>query len=172
MRQRIFEIIETAREGDKASTIYDSLMMTLIIASVIPLAFKGTNAIFEIGNVVTAVCFVVDYVLRLSTADLKLKRGAASFAIYPFTPMAIIDLLAILPSFTAILPGLRLIKLLRLFRTFRVFRSFKMLRYAKSVQIITDVIKEQRAPLLAVCSMAIGYVLGSVHIRASTIRAK
>ncbi|MCH5261140.1 MAG: potassium channel family protein, partial [Lachnospiraceae bacterium] len=102
--------------------------------------------------------------LRLSTADLKLKRGAVSFAIYPFTPMAIIDLLAILPSFTAILPGLRLIKLLRLFRTFRVFRSFKMLRYAKSVQIITDVIKEQRAPLLAVCSMAIGYVLISALV--------
>ena len=164
MRNRIFEIIETAHEGDKASAIYDSLMMALIIASVIPLAFKKTNAIFEIVNVVTAVCFVVDYVLRLSTADLKLKRGAASFAIYPFTPMAIIDLLAILPSFTTILPGLRLIKLLRLFRTFRVFRSFKMFRYAKSVQIITDVIKEQRTPLLAVCSMAIGYVLISALV--------
>ena len=164
MRNRIFEIIETAHEGDKASTIYDSLMMALIIASVIPLAFKETNAIFEIVNVVTAVCFVVDYVLRLFTADLKLKRRAVSFVIYPFTPMAIIDLLAILPSFTAILPGLRLIKLLRLFRTFRVFRSFKMLRYAKSVQIITDVIKEQRVPLLAVCSMAIGYVLISALV--------
>lgn len=115
MRKRIFEIIETSREGDKASTIYDSLMMALIIASVIPLAFKETNVVFEIVNVVTAVCFVVDYVLRLSTADFKLKRGAASFAIYPFTPMAIIDLLAILPSFAAILPGLRLIRLLRLF---------------------------------------------------------
>lgn len=164
MRNRIFEVIETAREGDKASTIYDSLMMVLIIASVIPLAFKETNVAFETVNVLTAVCFVVDYVLRMSTADLKLKRGASSFAIYPFTPMAIIDLLAILPSFTAILPSLRLIKLLRLFRTFRVFRSFKMFRYAKSVQIIADVIKEQKAPLLAVCSMAVGYVLISALV--------
>ena len=164
MRKRIFEIIETAREGDKVSTIYDSLMMALIIASVIPLAFKETNVIFEVVNVVTVVCFVADYALRISTADLKLKRGAASFVIYPFTPMAIIDLLAILPSFVAILPGLRLIKLLRLFRTFRVFRSFKMFRYAKSVQIVVDVIKEQTAPLLAVCSLAIGYVLISALV--------
>ena len=164
MRNRIFEIIETAREGDKASTIYDSLMMALIIASVIPLAFKETNTFFEIVNMLTAVCFVMDYILRLSTADLKLRRGIIAFAIYPFTPMAIIDLLAILPSFTAIFPSLRLIKLLRLFRTFRVFRSFKMFRYAKSVQIITDVIKEQKTPLLAVCSMAVGYVLISALV--------
>ena len=73
--------------------------------------------------------------------------------------MAIIDLLAILPVFTAVFAGLRLMKLLRLLRTFRVFRSFKMFRYAKSIQIVLDVIKEQRVPLLAVCSLAIGYVL-------------
>lgn len=164
MRKRIFEIIETANESDKASAIYDATMMTLIIASVIPLAFKETTAVFEIINVLTAICFVVDYVLRIVTADLKLKRGATSFIVYPFTPMAIIDLLAILPSFTALVPGLRLIKLLRLFRTFRVFRSFKMFRYTKSVQIIADVIKEQKSSLLAVCSMAVGYVLISALV--------
>ena len=110
-------------------------------------------------NYVTAGCFIVDYVLRLITADFKLSKGAASFFLYPFTPMAIIDLLAILPAFTAVFAGLRLMKLLRLLRTFRVFRSFKMFRYAKSIQIVIDVIREQRVPLLAVCSLAIGYVL-------------
>ena len=164
MRGRIFDIIETAKEGDKASAIYDFLMMFIIVMSVIPLAFKETNNVFQIVNTITAICFVTDYILRLATADLKLKHGAVSFAIYPFTPMAIIDFLAILPSFTAFLPSLRLIKLLRIFRTFRVFRSFKMFRYAKSVQIITDVIKDQKAPLLAVCSMAVGYVLISALV--------
>ena len=159
MRKRIFNIIEKQPESSRASTVYDALMMALIIASIIPLAFKRTNAAFDIINWVTAVCFVADYVLRLLTADLKLKRGAVSFVIYPFTPMAIIDLLAILPTFLAILPGLRLVRLLRLIRTLRVFRSFKMFRYARSVRIIADVMKEQSVPLLAVCSMAVGYVL-------------
>ena len=159
MRKRIFDIIEKDYEGYKASTVYDALMMALIIISVIPLAFKRTNAVFDIINWVTTVCFTLDYLLRLLTADLKLKRGAVSFVIYPFMPMAIIDLLAVLPTFLAILPGLRLIKLLRLFRTLRVFRSFKMFRYARSVQIVVDVMKEQSVPLLAVCSMAVGYVL-------------
>ena len=164
MRKRIFNIIEKDRVGSRAGNIYDAFMVALIIASVIPLAFKRTNAAFDIINWVTTVCFTLDYVLRLLTADLKLKRGAVSFVIYPFTPMAIIDLLAILPTFLAILPGLRLIKLLRLIRTLRVFRSFKMLRYARSVQIIVDVMKEQTVPLLAVCSMAVGYVLISALV--------
>lgn len=164
MRKRLFQVIEVACEGDRASTVYDSLMMAVIVASLVPLAFKETNLVFDLIDVVTACAFIMDYALRLLTADMKLQKGAASFVLYPFTPMALIDLIAILPSFTSLLPGLRLVKLLRLFRTFRVFRSFKVFRYAKSVQIIVDVIRAQRTPLLAVCSMAAGYVLISALI--------
>ena len=32
-----------------------------------------------------------NYILRILTADKKLRRGAISFFLYPFTPMAIID---------------------------------------------------------------------------------
>ena len=164
IRKRIFEVIEIAGPGDKASKVYDLCMMCLIIASLVPLAFKGTNRIFSAVNTITTVCFILDYAMRLITADMKLKRGAASLILYPFTPLAIVDLLAILPEFTSLFPGLRLVKLFRLFRTFRVFRSFKMLRYARSVQIIMSVIKSQKAPLLAVCSLAVGYVFISALI--------
>lgn len=164
MRKRIFEVIEISSEGDRASNIYDSFMMVVIVVSLVPLAFKETNPIFDLVDIVTVYVFILDYALRLMTADLKLRKGSMSFLLYPFTPMALIDLIAILPSFTALIPGLRLVKLLRLFRTFRVFRSLKMFRYARSVQIIVDVIRTQRAPLLAVCSMAAGYVLISALI--------
>lgn len=164
IRKRIFEVIEIAGENDKASKIYDLCMMCLIIASLVPLAFKGTNAVFSAINTVATVCFILDYIMRFATADMKLKRGVVSFILYPFTPLAIIDLLAILPGFTSLFPGLRLVKLFRLFRTFRVFRSFKILRYARSVQIIAAVIKSQKGPLLAVCSLAVGYVLISALI--------
>lgn len=110
------------------------------------------------------VIFIADYLLRLLTADLKLKRGALSFFLYPVTPIAVIDLLAIMPTFLAIASGFRLVKLLRLFRTFRVFRSFKMFRYSKSIEIIVDVIRAQREPLAAVGSLAVGYVLISALV--------
>ena len=164
MRKRLFATIELAQGQDRLSACYDYTMMLVILASLVPLAFKPTNTFFQWIDHVTAAVFILDYVLRMMTADLKLKKGAVSFLLYPFTPMALIDLLAILPTFTVLLPGLRLVKLFRLFRTFRVFRSLKMFRYAKSVQIILDVIKNQRAPLLAVCGLSFGYVLISALI--------
>lgn len=163
-RKRLFEIIETARETDKASSVYDVVMIVLIVASIVPLAFKQNNAVFTVVERVTAAAFIIDYIARLITADMKMERGAASFAIYPFTPLAIIDLLCILPSFAAVSGSLRLLKVFRLLRALRVFRAFKMLRYSKSVFIIIDVIKEQKTPLLAVLGLAGGYILISALV--------
>ena len=47
--------------------------------------------------------------------------------IYPFTPMAIIDLLSILPVFNALNDAPRTLRVLRLFRA---LRTFKLIRYA------------------------------------------
>ena len=159
MRKKLFEIIEVAKDKQSISAAYDMAMMAIIVISLIPLVFKESNTVLTVIDKVTACVFVADYAARLLTADFKLKKGAVSFALYPFTPMAIIDLLAILPSFTGLASGWRLFKLLRLFRTFRVFRAFKILRYSKSLNIIVDVIRAQRAPLMAVCTLAVGYVI-------------
>ena len=163
MRKRIFEMVEVS-DGERGSAIYDVVMMAVIIISLLPLAFKTTNPVFEAIDKIAAVIFAADYILRLCTADHKLKRGVKSFFLYPFTPMALIDLLCILPSFTVIAGGFRVLKVLRLFRTFRVFRAFKAFRYSKSLMIITDVIREQRVPLLAVCTLAVGYILISALV--------
>jgi len=163
IRNRIYTIIEVA-DGDRASAVYDITMIIVIVASIIPLAFKESNDVFYVIEIIASIVFIVDYILRLFTADLKLKRGVSSFFIYPFTPMAIIDLLCILPSFTAIAGGLRILKVWRLLRAFRVFRAFKAFRYSKSMAIIIGVIREQRAPLLAVCMLSFGYVLISALV--------
>lgn len=164
MRKRIFEIIEVSTGNDRASTVYDVSMMIVIIASLVPLAFKAPGPVLMALDRGAAYIFIVDYALRLWTADYKVNRGAASFVIYPFTPMAIIDLLCILPSFTALAGGLRVLKVLRLFRTFRVFRAFKMLRYSKSMTLILDVIREQKEPLMAVGTLAVAYILISALV--------
>lgn len=156
MRKRIFEIIEVAEDYDWASAVYDITMMTSILLSLVPLAFKESTPLFVFMDQAAACIFALDYLARLSMADLKLKKGAVSFALYPFTPMAIIDMLAILPTFTAVSAGFRLVRLLRLVRTFRVF---KMFRYSRSIQLIAAVIRDQRAPLMAVCTLAVSYVL-------------
>ena len=132
MRKRIFQIIEVGEENDKLSRAYDFFMMATIIISIIPLWSHKELTVFNIIDMITVIIFIADYVLRLFTAGIKLKRGTISFLLYPFTPMALIDLLSILPSVTVLKKGFRLLKIFRLMRTFKVFRIFKAFRYSKS----------------------------------------
>ncbi len=161
MRKRIFEIIEVSKEDDKISSIYDISMMIVIIASLVPLAFKDSNEAFVIIERISTVIFIIDYILRLFTADYKLDKSSKviAFIKYPFTPMAIVDLLTIISSLGFIASGFKILKLFRLLRTFRVFRVLKIVRYSKSFAIISNVIKKQKEPLLAVCVLAVAYVL-------------
>jgi len=78
--------------------------------------------------------------------------------------MAIIDLLAILPSLIAVNGALRTLKIFRLLRTLRVFRVFKAIRYSKSISIIIEVFKKQKESLIVVGALAVGYILVSALV--------
>ena len=158
MRSRLFEIIEAAHEGDRLSRVYDIIMIVLIVASIVPLCFKEPPAAFSVIDWVCTGAFCLDYSLRFATADYKLHKGGRSFALYPFTPFAIIDLLSILPSFLAVSSTLKLLRSLRLLRSFRVFRSFKFFRYSRQFETVIKVIKTQKVPLLSVLALAVGYI--------------
>ncbi len=163
-RLRLFEIIELSDNNDKLSSVYDIFMMLVILASIVPLAFKETNTAFQIIDKVTVVIFIIDYILRLATADYKLKKGFKSFFLYPFTILAIIDLLAILPSLSLLNSGLKILKVIRLLRTFRVFRVFKAVRYSKNITRILNVFRKTKESLLVVCGIAVIYVLVSALV--------
>lgn len=164
MRKKIYEIIEPSDDGGKLSSVYDLIMMSTIVISIIPLAFKTDNLFFRWIDYITVAIFILDYILRLVTADIKLKKSVASFFLYPITPMAIIDLLSILPSVTVLNSGFRLLKLFRLLRTLKVLHAFKFLRYSKSFEIISNVFKKQKKVLAAVATMAVAYVLVSALV--------
>lgn len=165
MRERIFEIIEVSDGNDRLSSIYDTAMLALIILSLIPLAFKTETPLFAVIDKVCAAAFILDYVLRLITADYKFgKKSIGSFIRYPFSFMAIVDLISILPSVTVLNSGFKLLRLMRMMRALRVFRVFKTFRYSKSVRIIANVFKRSKEPLIAVCTLAGAYILVSALV--------
>lgn len=166
MRKRIFQIVEPSI-GDIASTVYDGIMMLAIVASIIPLMFKEGNSVFDIIDIVTLALFILDYVLRWFTADFKLSRGARSFILYPFTFMAIIDLLSILPGFSVLNNGfklLRLARMVRMIRMFRIFRIVKAFRYSKNIALLIRVLHRVKDSLVAMCYLAGAYIFISALI--------
>ncbi len=165
MRKRIFEIIEPARVKDRESAIYDVFMMVMILISLVPLAFKTEIYFFEIVDKICAAIFIFDYLLRWITADFKFdNKSVFSFLRYPFSFMAIIDLLSVLPSVTALNSGFKILRLFRMFRALRVFRAAKAFRYSRSLRIIINVFKKSREPLAAVGTFAIAYILISALV--------
>ena len=165
MRKRIYEITEVTQTDDGISKCYDIFMLVTIFISIIPLAFKTQTGLFFLIDKITVVIYIIDYLLRLITADFKFQKLAKkSFFVYPFTPFAIIDLIAILPSIILLNNSFKLFKIFRLLRSLRVFRVFKAIRYSKSITIIINIFKNQKDSLLTVLGIAISYILISALI--------
>lgn len=165
MRKRLYNIIDAGNSDNKLIVIYDTFMMFIIIISLIPPAFKTSNTFFSVIETVSTVIFIIDYLLRLITADHALKtKLPAAVIIYPFTPMAVIDLIVILSSFTFLSNGFRILKILRLSRTLKVFRAVKFLRYSKNLIILIDVLKKEKKALSAVATMAAAYIVISALV--------
>lgn len=155
MRKRLYNLIQ--------SVPYSFGMIALIVVSIIPLAFHTESELFRIIDACTTSAFIFDYVARWMTADFEISKHFP-FARYPMQPMAIIDLVSILPSITAISSGFRLLKIFRLMRTLRVFRAFKLARYSRNIQIIIQVFKTQRDSLMTVLALAVAYIVVSALV--------
>lgn len=159
MRQQIYNIIEPNYNptDNKLSRAYDWIMLIAIMMSIIPLMFRGHNRLFYVFDIVSCALFIIDYLLRWITADYRhqIKGSWATFVLYPFTPMAIIDLLSILPTFNFVANAFKLTRVVRLLKIIRVF---KIIRYFEPLRLIMTVIRAQKVILATVLGVALFYV--------------
>lgn len=156
MRKKIFEIIELDENDNLVSKIYDRIMQAAIAVSIIPLMFRGHNTLFTTIESVVTILFVVDYLLRWATADFRSgKRGIRAYVVYPFTLIAIIDLITILPAISYVNNSLRVLRTWRLLRILRIAKVFK---YYEPLQIVMEVFRKKAPVLLTVVGFALFYI--------------
>lgn len=87
-----------------------------------------------------------------------------SFVRYPFSAMAIIDLLSILPSVTFLTSALKILRITRLARALKILRVVRFARYSRSIAILTRVMQRSKSSLFVVGGLAIVYILVSALI--------
>jgi voltage-gated potassium channel len=98
-------------------------------------------------DLVVAILFLVEYLLRLWIAPLRdgARRGARGALDFAITPMAILDLVAIAPTILGFIsPELYLLRTVRLVRIGRIGRSK---RFRKSVRHFNYAIASKREEL-------------------------
>jgi voltage-gated potassium channel len=145
-----------AAEGDMASRVFDVFIMSLIVLNVIAVIIETEAKVqARIGralhwfDVVSVIVFTIEYILRVwsCTSEERYRRPILGRLRFAVSPLAIVDLLAILPFYIPFMVRLDL-RFLRALRLFRLFRIFKMGRYSESMKILGNVLRDKKAMLL------------------------
>lgn len=170
MRERLYEIIKSPTEGNSETTLYDYFMMIVIIVSLLPLTYRPETEPYWVIYVehIAVTIFIIDYLMRWFVADYEYPHLKFPFLQYVYQPMAIIDIISILPGILVTItyhnPELMTLMLLRLTRLARVLRSIKILEYSHSFRVLRAVIKNSIKPLKAVLALAITYIVISALV--------
>lgn len=161
MRNKIFKMVHVY-DGNSISIIYKYFMIITIVISLVPLTTKEGFIIYNTIELYCLIIFIIDYILRWITADYKYKNKKwTSFLKYPFRFISIIDFMSIFALLCSISNSFAGFKMTEVFTVFRIVRIFK---YSKSVRAILGILKRSKKPLIAVGSLAIGYIIISAII--------
>ncbi len=143
---------------------FDLLLITAILISVGALLLDTVEAVNQrIGPQLLAlewfftVLFTVEYLTRLYCSPNK-RAYAGSF-------YGVVDLLAILPSYLALLfPATHYLLIIRLLRVLRIFRVLKLMRYLREANVLVRSLYAARRKILVFLSSLITLItlFGSV----------
>lgn len=153
-KKQVYDALEITEDSGKLTVFLNIAIIILIIASVFSFIIGSITQFENLEWIIfieflSIFVFTIEYLLRLwtCTENKEYARPIIGRIKFAFTPLAIIDLLAIIPFYLPIFINLDL-RFLRLLRLFRIFRLFKLARYTQSFDILTRVMKKEKESLI------------------------
>ena len=154
-RRRTYSVLTVAADGDSLSRAFDRFLLALIllnvgavvVASVQPLGTRYAH-LFRAFEVFSVAVFSVEYALRVwaCVEDRRYSHPLKGRLRYALTPLALVDLLAVLPFYLSFISAD--LRMLRILRVFRLLRMAKIARYSRTLQIFGRVLAATRTQLL------------------------
>lgn len=140
------------------------LNVVAIIAGTVPSIHERYYAHLYWFETISVIVFTIEYLIRIWVSVESSDGGSVAKARlkYILTPMAIIDLFAILPFYIAL--GGFDARMIRILRLFRIFRIAKLGRYYNSLSLIKRVIISKKEELILST-----FVMGILLILSSTV---
>lgn len=166
LRRRVYEILELGRVGDTASRIVDRALVGLIVVNLVAITLESVPSIAAgyampllVLEIVSSVVFTVEYVLRVWSsvehAPLRHLPAWRARLDYALTAPAIIDLLAVVPFWLAVMTPDEF----RIVLVLRVVRFLKLTRYSAGMRSLLDAVYAERRALFACLVILLGAVL-------------
>ncbi len=154
LRGRVHDILEVSESGDLYSRIIDFSLIGLITLNVLAIIVESIDAVaanyqplFDVFELVSVAIFTAEYVLRVwvcvDEANAKFRGSFWGRLRYILTPMALIDLIVILPFYLSFAIGIDL----RVLRILRLLRILKLTRYSGAWALFAAVLYGQRRTL-------------------------
>jgi voltage-gated potassium channel len=154
LRRRTYQILEGERAAGPLARAVKYLLIALIAANVAALVLGSEATVagrygrwllaFEWLSVML---FTLEYAARVWAAveHPQRRRLLVGRLRYMLTPLALIDLIAILPFYLAFLVPVDL----RFMRVFRLVLIFKLGRYGASMALLARVLRNEAGPIAA-----------------------
>lgn len=158
IRQHIAATLESQGRYRPLGRVIDTLLIILILSNVVAIVLESERFMqnrysdfFLQFEYISVAIFSVEYLVRVWTCVDLPRFENTNLAPwrrrlrYIFSPLALIDLLAILPSLLMHFTTLDL----RFLRVLRLLRIFKLTRYSRAMQVLLEAFKEEADSLLA-----------------------
>ena len=151
IRTRTAEILHAGRENDPVARLVDISLIILITLNVLAVILESVPEIrqsllqiFIVFEVFSVLIFTAEYLMRVwSAIDNPWRESYHSPLLgrlrYMTSPMALIDLLAILPFYLAFFFSVDL----RFLRVMRLLRVLKLTRYSSAMTMLFDVFRKE-----------------------------
>lgn len=158
LRSRCHEILDAATPGDRLSRLVDIGILCLILLNIAALILETVphfrepyGELFHQFEMISLLVFTGEYLLRVWSIvdDPDYAHPVAGRLRFMLTPMAMVDLAAVLPTFLGLAD----------LRYLRVLRLLKLARYIESMRLLQQVVIKKRAELgvtlLVICILLI-----------------
>ena len=156
LRARIHRVLRVGADREPVSRVVNSAIMGLILLNVLAFILETEPYLaeryarpFALLELVSVILFTAEYLARIYSApeDPHFGHPVKGRLAWMGTPLAIVDLLAILPFYLPLVVGLDL-RVLRVLRLFRIFRVLKLARYSDAMRSMARVLRNKREELL------------------------
>lgn len=153
-RQKVYHTIEDTGPIGSSSWIFDAVLVLIILLNVAAIILETLPGFFHEHKFyflrleeVSVMFFIIEYILRVwcIVEDKRFTHPFKGRIRFMITPMAIIDLLAILPVLAIFFRDDA--DFVKIFSVIRIFRFLKVVRYMKVVSLFINVIRDKAQEL-------------------------